>query len=168
MFDRVCAAKMRKTSRHHPASSPLLSASPDFPPQSVASSSSISPSASFLAVPVFLLCPTLPVLLSSLSAAPSSSLAVSPPQRHLSSISVFSPPALHVFAAIFSPYLEPDIFRLSMILKWTPGRIFFFNLSTHEAPPLHILLDTLPPYVHHHFHPSDRFFTGVFGTWHWT
>lgn len=74
LFDRVCDAKMRKTSLHHPASSPLLSASPDFFPPSnrrilLHLSLSFLPRCSVRA-PALLLCPALPVLLSSLSAAP--------------------------------------------------------------------------------------------------
>lgn len=41
------------------------------------------------------------------------------PQLHLTSISLFS--SFHVTAAIFSPYLEPAILSLSVILRRTPG-----------------------------------------------
>lgn len=55
-------------------------------------------------------------LLSSSSSSSASSSA--PSQIHLCLLS-----SLHAVAAIFSPYLEPDILSLLMILKRNPGRL---------------------------------------------
>lgn len=61
----------------------------------------------------------LPVVPSFPKTSPSAPPLLPLPQLHLTSISLFS--SFHVTAAIFSPYLEPAILSLSVILRRTPG-----------------------------------------------
>lgn len=69
----------------------------------------------------------LSLLSSSSSSSYSSASSSAPSQIHLCLLSF-----LHVVAAIFSPYLEPDILSLLMILKWTPGIL----LPEHAWSPI--------------------------------
>lgn len=72
----------------------------------------------------------------SVSLSSFSTPSLAPSQIHLCLLS-----SLHVVAAIFSPYLEPDILSLLMILKRTPGRF----LPDHAWSPL----SDLPTYPFH-------------------
>lgn len=104
-------------------------------------------------------CPS-PNLSPFLPPPPSSS---SPSQIHLCLLS-----SLHVVAAIFSPYLEPDILSLSMILKRTPGR----RLPELAWSPISSLpLSDTSPSV---FEPAVTLLSlrnvlnrGHLNTWHW-
>lgn len=70
--------------------------------------------------------------LSLLSSSSSSASSSAPSQIHLCLLS-----SLHVVAAIFSPYLEPDILSLLMILKRTPGRLLPEHAWSPISAPFH-------------------------------
>lgn len=101
---------------------------------------------------------TLPLFLF-LCLSSSSTSSSAPSQFHLCLLS-----SLHVFAAIFSPYLEPDIFSLLMILKRTPGRL----LPEHAWSPHLCTFSFSPPPLptHQPFVFSENSFIWVLDTWH--
>lgn len=109
---------------------------------------------SFLILPCSCLWFCLAPALSSSSSAPSSA----PSQIHVCLLSSF-----HVTAAIFSPYLEPGILSLLMILRRTPGRF----LPEYAWSPI-----TAPPPSSQHpltSSPSKIFLKKmwVLNLWHW-
>lgn len=103
---------------------------------------------------------TLPLFLFLRLSSSSSTSSSAPSQFHLCLLS-----SLHVFAAIFSPYLEPDIFSLLMILKRTPGRLL---PDACMKPHLCTFSFSLPPLpTHQPFVFSENSFIWVLGAWHW-
>lgn len=102
----------------------------------------------------------------SLSLFSSSSVFPPPPllpQRHLSSISVFSPPSM-----CLQPFSHPTSNQTYSACWWSSnGPQVDFYLSMHEAPSLHILLLTPPLPTHQPFVFSENSFIWVLDTWHW-